>query len=407
MRSRGARLTFAALAWLAIAAGAYFVVQSERQTWFQRGALRAFDLRAREVTDALAEARSGQQAYVAAGQGVPFWSAKVAAVVESVNRSVAALRTSTTNSQTVAALDAAATAIGEFAAVDQRARDYLASGEQLMAADVVFSAGGEAAAAAARRVETARVTEYQAFDAALAARLKREALAAAGVAGLLALVVALLVPRPRVELMGDTTAPATEAADAGELMLRSRDSVAPARDSRAATDAGLELEGAAPSARPVSPVLKAAAQICTDLGRAGSLDELTRVLGSVAGVLDASGVVLWLGDPAGGELRPVVAHGYSLRALARMPAVLKSADNAAATAYRTAAVQIVRSRPGTAGAIVAPLLSAQGCVGVLSAEIQGGGEASESVQTLAVLFAAQLASVFDTSSGAETRQAPV
>jgi hypothetical protein len=44
---------------------------------------------------------------------------------------------------------------------------------------------------------------------------------------------------------------------------------------------------------------------------------------------------------------------------------------------------------------VAPILGAQGCIGALSAEIRGGGEASESVQALAAIVAAQLAGVLE------------
>src|ERR1051325_12248561 len=53
---------------------------------------------------------------------------------------------------------------------------------------------------------------------------------------------------------------------------------------------------------------------------------------------------------------------------------------AAAAAYRTGEMQIVSSRPGFRGAVVAPILRADGCVGALSAEIQDGGEISEGVQ---------------------------
>jgi hypothetical protein len=80
--------------------------------------------------------------------------------------------------------------------------------------------------------------------------------------------------------------------------------------------------------------------------------------------------------------------------VARMPAVPQSADNAAAAAYRSGTLQIVHSRPGgTNGAVVAPILSADGCVGALSAEIRSGGETSQSVQSLASIFAAQLAGI--------------
>jgi len=48
---------------------------------------------------------------------------------------------------------------------------------------------------------------------------------------------------------------------------------------------------------------------------------------------------------------------------------------------------------GELGVAVAPILGAQGCIGALSAEIRGGGEASESVQALAAIVAAQLAGV--------------
>src|SRR5262249_32621486 len=102
-----------------------------------------------------------------------------------------------------------------------------------------------------------------------------------------------------------------------------------------------------------------------------------------------------LGSAAGADLRAVLAHGYSPQALARMPSVPRSADNAAASAYRSGAFQIVMSRPGnvTPGAIVAPILSAEGWGGGLSAEIKGGGEGSEAVQAVAAIVAAQLAGV--------------
>jgi len=80
--------------------------------------------------------------------------------------------------------------------------------------------------------------------------------------------------------------------------------------------------------------------------------------------------------------------------LARMQAIPRTADNAAAAAFRTGDLQIVLSRPGGAsGAIVAPILGADGCVGALSAEIQGGGEGSEAVQAIGAIVAAHLASV--------------
>ena len=80
--------------------------------------------------------------------------------------------------------------------------------------------------------------------------------------------------------------------------------------------------------------------------------------------------------------------------LARIPPVARSADNAAAAAYRSGTLQIVLSRPGkSSGAIVAPILSPDGCVGALSAEIRHGAETSEAVQALAEIAAAHLSGI--------------
>ena len=68
-----------------------------------------------------------------------------------------------------------------------------------MAADVVFTEGGETAAAAARQVERARLAEHQALDASEGAQHRLEAMAMVGAGALAALVIALLVlpTRPR------------------------------------------------------------------------------------------------------------------------------------------------------------------------------------------------------------------
>ena len=52
------------------------------------------------------------------------------------------------------------------------------------------------------------------------------------------------------------------------------------------------------------------------------------------------------------------------------------------------------------------MLSADGCIGVLSAEMRDGAEASETVQAVAAIIAAQLAGVVaSTSAPSEERPA--
>jgi hypothetical protein len=373
MQSRAARLGFGAAALVAIGAAAFFLFRSEQQIAALKSTLRAFDVHARETTDALAELRVAQQAYVAEGQGGAFWMPKVTTLHESVAATLSVLQQAPVTGGAKSALDDAAAAIAEFGNIDRRARDYLKGGEPLMAGDVIFAESGETISTAARQIETARLAEHQAFDVIEASLRKNEALAAGGAAAVALLVVICLIPmaRPRE-------------AEAAGLGL-SINSIAPAP----------------PVAAPLPPtvgrtagMLKAVAALSTDLGRVRDAEEMSRLLGRAATLMDATGIVIWLGSATGSDLQPMLAHGYGPQALSRMPAVPRSADNAAGAAYRTGQMQIVLSRPGGAnGAIVAPILSADGCVGALSAEIQGGSEASESIQALATIFAAHLATV--------------
>ena len=358
-----------------MAAAAFFVVQIEQQLSTRRDALRAFDQHARETSERLADLRAAQQAYVAEGQGVAFWVPRVAALVTEASTLIDHLRESAGSSNARGLLMEAAAAVTEFGNVDKRARDYVKSGQTLMAGDVVFSEGGDTASSASRLVESARLAETQALDASEAALRRQQAVALGAAAAVGVLCVSLLAfaaPRQRRdEQLNRTIGGATQ--PTGELMLRSP-SLTPRSVPRGSV-----------------PLLKAAAELCTEFGRVNDRGDLPRLMARAADVLDASGLIVWLGSLSGDDLRPVLAHGYAEQMLARMPAVGRTADNAAAAAYRTGVLQIVMKRPGGSnGAVVAPLLSPEGCVGALTAEIVGGSETSEGVQAVAALLAAQI-----------------
>jgi hypothetical protein len=405
MRSRTAKFTLGVVALIVFGAEAFFLVYSEKQIAELQGRVRAFDLHARETTDLLADLRPAQQAYVAAGQGIAFWMPKVSATRETATKALASLREVATSSAAKTALDEATTSIGEFGAVDTRAREYLKAGQQLMAADVVFTEGAETATAAARHVEAARLEEHQALDASEAAIRRQEAfgLLGAGIVGALVILLLAAAKSAHIELASsaDENKPIDQIRPADEGFSLREKTQPPAQSSR--------REQAQPpaqsSSRVMSPLLKVAAEVCTDFGRVQDIEELKNVLGRAARVIEANGAVVWLGSTAGADLRPVLSHGYSSQTVARMQSVPKSADNAAAAAYRTGALQIVLSQPGgSTGAIVAPLLSPDGCIGALSVETKGGGETSDSIQALAGIFAAQLAGVL-AASAAETASA--
>jgi hypothetical protein len=174
--------------------------------------------------------------------------------------------------------------------------------------------------------------------------------------------------------------------------------------------------GTAPAAesmaapRNSAPAMALAADVCTEIARAREAADLKRALGRAAEAMDASGLVVWAATAAGGDLWPVLAHGYPTQTLARMAPVPRSGDNATAAAYRSGTLQIVLSRPGvSSGALAAPLLSPDGCIGALTAEIEGRSETSDGVQALAALVAAQFATILSTqtASGSEAADLPV
>ena len=125
------------------------------------------------------------------------------------------------------------------------------------------------------------------------------------------------------------------------------------------------------------------------------------LLKQVARILDAVGLIVWVWHPQAGELRPTRAHGYSDKVLAQLPKVGRDADNATASAFRSAQTCVVNSGDLTNGAVVVPLITPAGCVGVLAIELQHGREQRDSVRALATIFAAQLARVIGASRSAE------
>jgi len=412
MRSRPLRVLLVIACAFGLAATAFFVRTLENTLTARRAALRDVDRLAREATDALAEVRAGQQAYLVPGQGAAFWMSKVDTTMQQVAGVLATLQPSATTAAARSALDQAVAAVTEFGNVDARIRGYLGDAAPLMASDIVFTEGGEAAAGARQHIERARLEEHLAFDRFEADSRKLELAAIGGSAAILLLVMTILalVPaKPRVEsestsmslnLTGESQ-PAPAAAPSDDD-LRLRDMGQVGLNLYDVRGQPADLPGPAPAV-----ALQSVAQICTDMGRVTDPEELKGLLSRAAEALDASGLVLWLVTASGAELRPALAHGYSPEMVSRIPMVPRSANNAAAAACRSATLQVVPSRAGSPakGAIVAPVLSGEGCVGVLSAEIRGGGETSATVQSLAMIFAAQLAGVVASTPAAPEQRA--
>lgn len=392
MRSRPARLTLSALAWIALGAAAFFTVHLQQQIDHRHATLRAFESAARDASDALDDAQAGQQAYVALGQDPHEWMPKVATYLHAAASSIDTLRASALSQAAGPSLLDASTAMTQIGTIDRRLRQHLAADEPHAAAEAVFSEATDTISSAVSNIDAAIGAEQQAADDFEARQRRAQVYALAGAAGFAALILLMLgiaSPAARAEAQADEAAEPEASADADESLSGLSQRV-PTADASAA-------QAAEQSAHALTTV----AALCTEFGRVRDAAQLKALLEQTARVMNARGLIVWLGNTAGADLRPVLAHGYSDATLARIPTVARSADNAAAAAYRTGEVQIVKSRPGASqGAVVAPLLAADGCIGALTAEIRERGEELETTRALALILAAQLSGVLASAADA-------
>ncbi len=139
------------------------------------------------------------------------------------------------------------------------------------------------------------------------------------------------------------------------------------------------------------PGFQTVAQLCTQFARVGSTDDLQRLLKESARLLDASGLIVWVWDTQSGLLQAALAHGYSERMLAQLPGVRRDADNPTAAAFRTAEMRTIPAGEGINGALVVPLMTPDGCAGVLALELRNGGEQATTTRGAATIMGAMLA----------------
>jgi hypothetical protein len=135
------------------------------------------------------------------------------------------------------------------------------------------------------------------------------------------------------------------------------------------------------------------ASLCVELARIVDTRALPSLLDRAAGLLDASGIILWIADPDGRELNPIFAQGYPEQLVNRLGTIPREAENATAAAFRTSLLQTVKADTISPGAIAAPLVTPTGCVGVMAAEVRHDAERQDLTLAAATIVAAQLATL--------------
>jgi CHASE3 domain sensor protein len=442
MKNSIVRLVLVLLALAAAGGAGYYVFALEQRAAALRDAERAFTEDVLRLQATLADVRAAQAGYLATGQDTAVWiekSAQLRQQAEAQLKRIAAAGPGPDVESDVATVGEALASIGRF---DKRVSDVLRDEQPLTASSLIFSEGAQVIAAATTTLSHLRGTRASKTGAALAQSRQVEAYALGGAAGVVLVVLLLLLPAPGAKRLEEEAgyaamssepplfapAPAMPASDAPgpglgadlDLAFQRRSArtaepvdagPTPWSESRRLRDAVLEpaaerAEGegaadpgpatpapAAPAAVPVGVDLAAAARLCTDLARVRDTSELQGLLARAATLLDASGIVVWMSGTSADVLWPAFSHGYSPHALSKMQALPREGSTPVSVAFRSGLMEVVPAGDRTSGAIVAPILTSTGCVGVMAVEIRHGAETSDAEQALAGILAAQLATL--------------
>jgi hypothetical protein len=405
---------FALLVAIGIGTAAVIWTDEQRRSAFE---LHERDIAARVegLTTTARDIAAYQAAYVALAQPLQPSLDRVDAHLQTLKTGVDAL------TSTIRSRDATSPAtdinddVTRLAEADRTIRDNLRAGETLMASDLIF---GEARhtidgiAMALRAVQDAEAAWTSAERQRTDQEVWRTTAAAAGL-WLLGLLLLVHVPAAKTPSAGQAgTQPAStraEVEDASSLRL-----VPEATESWPSPQARPTMAGSVPDATAIAPTasaarstsvdLAAAADVCTAISRVTSVAALTDLLGRAAEVLDATGVIVWMG--AGEELFPTTAYGYEPRVVSRLGPIARFSDNATANAWVMGQLRTVAGDATTTGAIVAPMFGPESCIGVLAAEVRHGREGDPATQAVTMMIAAQLATAvvaWPAASSAETK----
>ena len=345
-------------------AAAFFLRHLERQTTDLATIAQQLDARVDRLIDAITGVGVAQQAYVAPGQPDPQAFERMTSLVRQIYDDAASLKPLLRSADGEGAVQALNAATGNLIAADSRARENLRLSQDAMAADVIFSDGRSTLDAMTERVRAIRAAE-QTFYEAERARLSRQrwtVLATTALGWIVGLL--LLVPTRR---SGNVAVIPAQPAEP-----RQETPVADVLTTAASVD------------------LAAAADLCTALSRLTTTAALPPLLARAADLLDAPGIILWMG--AGEELFAVTAHGYRPEIIARLGPIAHGADNATAAAWRTGQATIVAGDAAGNGAVVTPLFGPDACIGALAVELRHGREQDPATRAVASMIAAQLAS---------------
>ena len=346
----------------------------------------AHDRAADHAIEALLELRASLHAYVAPGQGVPFWSRRSEEILDRLREQLSVLDAAMTSQR--GSLSDTLDTVDQLAAAERRIRDYARRGEAVLAGGVVFTEVRDLMSSAIDQVHAARNRLTAATDARTSALRQEQAMLAAATVAVWA-IIALVLATPtkpvavkdpnewRNDLAATIKKPIPKEPETGKL--RAIEPVAPLEPPR---EPAVSIKA-----------LQQVGEICADLSTLSDLGALTGALDRAAGVLDAGGMIVWIASNDGNTLSPVASHGFDQKMVARIGRIPRDSANLTAAAFRDNIPRISAATPTAPAALAVALCGPTGPVGVLSMELKSDVPADETRVALATIFAAQLATL--------------
>jgi hypothetical protein len=356
----------------------------------------AVDRAAGQALEALLNLRASLHAYVAPGQGLPFWSRHAEQTINTVREQLVALdaalaRQGRSLAETLDTVD-------QLAAAERRTRDYARRGETLLAGDVVFTEVRDLMSAAIDQVHNARNTLAATYDGRVSALRREQAMLAAGAIGAWLVIALLLMPPVKEVAAKNPNEWRNELAQTIKKPIPKDPEPIPAPKTKPVEP--LEpLEPLEPVAvKPPLPALSLQAlqqvsEVCSDLSALSDVGALSGALERASASLDASGMIVWLAANDGTTLSPVASYGFDENLVSRIGRIGRDSNNLTAAAYRDNIPRVSAPTGSDPAALAVAMCGPAGPTGVLSVELKPGVTADEARVALATIFAAQLATL--------------
>ena len=382
MYSKPFRIGLVALAMLLTLGLAYRAFDDEAALSRERQEGASADAGVGKALELLLDIRASLHAYVAPGQGLPFWTKRA-------QENIDALR------DTLVSLDAMASPLGQslaesldgidqLTAAERRARNYVVRADMLLAGDVIFTEVRDLLGAVTNQVDRVR-GELKRRHERRAASIRTEQLTLAGaLLGIWIGIALFLTP--------------TESRPAVKNPTEWRNELKETLAKPIATPPVLVAPVPAapiPLAEPSVTLasVRQASEICADLSALSDPGALEGTLARVNTLLDATGLIVWIASNDGASLAPVATHGFDATLVARIGRVPRESANLTAAAFRDNLPKVSAPTATAPAALAIAMCSPSGPAGVLSVELKPGQSVDDAKIALASIIAAQLATL--------------